>query len=347
LIRCQDKELAMQRALTLKELNESRKALTQQGMEEAFLQVEQLYKQDRVLVIYLPDIHESLAGIIAGRVREKYKKPTFILTDSTEGIKGSGRSIPNYHMFQELNRVREFFLKFGGHPLAAGFTLKSVHDIPENDISVNIVSTAYISGVNKSDTNTSEANTSAIDILTTNESRIDLTHQGASSYHVHGENDALRLVECFRTKLNQLCNLCEEDFVSKISIDMLMPLSYPTLEFAKELEHLEPFGVGNPKPLFAQKQVCFRRGTYMGAKKNAARFEVSTPQNTKHQLVYFGDLGELQAMLDECFGAGSGKQLFEQPCNYSLDIIYQVSVNTYRGQESVQFQLKHFQVSPQ
>jgi single-stranded-DNA-specific exonuclease len=293
LIRCQDKDQAIQRALTLKELNESRKALTKQGVEEAYLQVEHYYSQDHVLVIYLPTIHESLAGIIAGRVREKYKKPTFILTDSAEGIKGSGRSIANYHMFQELNRVRELFLKFGGHPLAAGFSLKTWKDISDSETT---------------------------------------------------KNDSVRIVEYFRAKLNQLCNLCEKDFVSKISIDMLMPLSYSTLEFAKELERLEPFGVGNPQPLFAQKQVCFRRGTYMGAKKNAARFEVSTPQNTIHQLVYFGDLGELLTMLDEQFGENSGKRLFEQSCAYLLDITYQVSVNTYRGQESVQLQLKHFQL---
>ncbi|MDR0964023.1 MAG: single-stranded-DNA-specific exonuclease RecJ [Clostridium sp.] len=309
LIRCQDKEQAMKRALILKELNESRKALTMQGVEEAFLHVERFYAKDRVLVIYLPGIHESLAGIIAGRVREKYKKPTFVLTDSTEGIKGSGRSIPNYHMFQELNRVRDFFLKFGGHPLAAGFTLKS-----------NISNQRLLDG--------------------------ERTSFGESTLAKLEESDTLRLVACFRTKLNQLCELREQDFISKIMIDMLMPLSYPTMEFAKELERLEPHGMGNPKPLFAQKQVRFLRGTYMGVKKNAARFDVRTSQNTNHQLVYFGDLGEFQTMLDECFGEGSGKRLFEQPCAYLLDITYHVAINTYRGVESVQFLLKHYQPSP-
>lgn len=84
-------------------------------------------KQDRVLVVYLPDCHESLAGIIAGRIREKYFRPCFVLTDAEDGVKGSGRSIPGYHMFDEMTRVRELFTKYGGHPMAAGLSLK-----PEN-----------------------------------------------------------------------------------------------------------------------------------------------------------------------------------------------------------------------
>ena len=78
-------------------------------------------------MVYLPDCHESLAGIIAGRIREKYFKPTFVLTDAEDGVKGSGRSIPGYHMFDEMTKVRDLFTKFGGHPMAAGLSLP-----PEN-----------------------------------------------------------------------------------------------------------------------------------------------------------------------------------------------------------------------
>lgn len=108
----------------LKALNDSRKDLTAKGTEEAIRLVEKTeLGKDRVLVIYLPDCHESLAGIIAGRIRERYFRPCFVLTDGEEGVKGSGRSIPGYHMFEEMTKVAELFTKFGGHPMAAGLSI--------------------------------------------------------------------------------------------------------------------------------------------------------------------------------------------------------------------------------
>ncbi len=110
----------------LKALNDSRKALTVKGTEEARRQIEETeLKGDRVLVVYLPECHESLAGIIAGRIRELYYRPCFILTDGEEGVKGSGRSIEGYHMFEEMTKVGELFTKFGGHPMAAGLSMKA------------------------------------------------------------------------------------------------------------------------------------------------------------------------------------------------------------------------------
>lgn len=111
-------------ALELKDLNDQRKTMTRQGTEEAVEQVEALYKDHKVLVVYLPSCHESLAGIIAGRLREQYQKPAFVLTDGEEGVKGSGRSIETYHMFDALVEVKELLSKFGGHPMAAGLSLK-------------------------------------------------------------------------------------------------------------------------------------------------------------------------------------------------------------------------------
>lgn len=109
----------------LKSLNDSRKDLTRKGVEEALSLVDNSpLKDDRVLIIFLPDCHESLAGIIAGRVKEAYHKPCFVLTRGEEGVKGSGRSIEGYHMFQEMSRVSELFTKFGGHPMAAGLSMK-------------------------------------------------------------------------------------------------------------------------------------------------------------------------------------------------------------------------------
>ncbi len=117
-------EEAERLALELKGLNDQRKSMTQQGVEEAIAQIEGgALKTDKVLVSFLPECHESLAGIIAGRIRERYNKPTIVLTRAKEGLKGSGRSIEGYSMFEKLQECRELLSKFGGHPMAAGLSL--------------------------------------------------------------------------------------------------------------------------------------------------------------------------------------------------------------------------------
>lgn len=119
-----EQKVAEEYAKNLKELNEERKDLTNKGIEQACELVEQYYQHDSVLVIYLENCHESIAGIIAGRVRERYNKPAIVLTDGEEHVKGSGRSIEQYPMFDKLNECKELLLKFGGHPLAAGLSLE-------------------------------------------------------------------------------------------------------------------------------------------------------------------------------------------------------------------------------
>lgn len=123
LLLSQDEEEADKLSEKLKELNDTRKAMTAQGVEEAAAQVEERYQEDWVLVAYLPDCHESLAGIVAGRLRERYHKPAFVLTKGEEWVKGSGRSIEGYHMFEGLVEVQDLLERFGGHPMAAGLSL--------------------------------------------------------------------------------------------------------------------------------------------------------------------------------------------------------------------------------
>ena len=122
----EDPEKAEQAAIHLKELNDERKDMTARGVEEARLQVESAPEDQKVLVVYLPDCHESVAGIIAGRLREEYYRPSIVLTDSAseDWIKGSGRSIEGYHMFRALEGVSDLLVRFGGHPMAAGLTMK-------------------------------------------------------------------------------------------------------------------------------------------------------------------------------------------------------------------------------
>ena len=125
LLLCEDEKEAVTLAKDLVKLNEERKSMTMNGVEDAIEIVENSdMKNNKVFVIYLPHIHESLAGIIAGRIREKYNVPTLILTKSENGAKGSGRSIEEYNMFEELVKCKDLLDKFGGHPMAAGFSLK-------------------------------------------------------------------------------------------------------------------------------------------------------------------------------------------------------------------------------
>ena len=125
LLNAKDREKAARLAGDLTALNQSRKALTEKGKEEAIQMVETTsLSQDRVLVIFLPDCHESIAGIIAGRIREKYHRPSIVLTRGETGIKGSGRSIEGYSMFEELVKCADLMTQFGGHPMAAGLSME-------------------------------------------------------------------------------------------------------------------------------------------------------------------------------------------------------------------------------
>lgn len=123
LLLCRDEGEADRLAGELKELNDKRKDMTLEGIEQASALVEKYYRDDLVLVVFLPGCHESLAGIVAGRLRERYHKPSMVLTRSEGCVKGSGRSIEAYHMFHALVEVKDLLLKFGGHPMAAGFSL--------------------------------------------------------------------------------------------------------------------------------------------------------------------------------------------------------------------------------
>ncbi len=281
---------AMSAARELKELNDSRKNLTLQGVREAEEYIlEHHIESDPVLVIYLPDVHESLAGIIAGRIREKYNHPVFLLTRGEEGVKGSGRSIESYHMYEHMNAVKQYFTRFGGHKLAAGLSMR------EEDI------------------------------------------------------------EPLRRALNEGSGLTEEDFVARVHIDVPMPLSYATRELAEELSLLEPFGVGNPRPLFAQKDLLFLSGRRMGAGGNFARYRVRTPEGMEADLVFFGDVERFGEFLEETFGPGSSEALYQRETageaphrggsrreGWKISVVYQLSLNTFRGKTELQFVMQNY-----
>ena len=132
----EDEEKAKQTAEELKELNDLRKTMTENGVKEALGQAfEYEAKGDKVLVLYLPECHESIAGIIAGRIKDRLNHPAFVLTDAKEGIKGSGRSIEGYSMFEEMMKVKEVFTKFGGTSNGSRmlFEKRKITGIPQKD----------------------------------------------------------------------------------------------------------------------------------------------------------------------------------------------------------------------
>ena len=279
LLECNNDREAIFLAAELKKMNESRKDMTEKAVEEAIQIVEEkeMWK-DKVMVIYLPKCHESLVGIVAGRMKEKYARPTIVLTNGEECVKGSGRSIDAYSMYEELSKCKELFLKYGGHKLAAGLSL---------------------------------------------------------------EEDK---VEVLRKVLNENCTLTEEDMEEKIIIDVPMPLSFVTKDFLKQLELLEPFGMGNAKPVFAQKNLTFLSMQKMGKNKNMAKFSVADEEGKRFAMVLFRDLEKFLETVEQKYG---GKVLQDFMGNRAgaavkMNVIYYPSINEFRGVQELQFVIQHW-----
>lgn len=237
LLLCESETEAAVLAEEIVELNESRKLLTMHAVEQAKeIAQQEEYVNDRVLVIFLPDCHESLAGIVAGRIREAYYRPTLVVTRSEHGAKGSGRSIESYSMYEELCKCEEYLTQFGGHPMAAGFSLK------EADI------------------------------------------------------------DAFRRKLNEVCTLTEEELRPKVVIDVPMPISYITERLVNQLGCLEPFGKGNEKPVFADRNLVIERLRICGKEGRVFQMKVRNEAGVSMDAVYFGDVEDLLLPLTEKYG---------------------------------------------
>ena len=149
-------------------------------------------------------------------------------------------------------------------------------------------------------------------------------------------------IEPLRVALNENCMLTEDDFIPRVHIDVAMPMGYADDALAGELALLEPFGTGNPKPLFAQKDLIFQAGFKMGANKTCARFRVKTPEGAIQTVVFFGDLERLGAFLNEKYGIGSEETLYAGRGNFPLSVVYQVSQNTHKGRTEVQYIMQNY-----
>lgn len=277
-----DPELALKKAEHLKEINESRKQMTEEGAEMAFSRVEQIRGErgelPPVLLLLLPDIHESLVGIVAGRVKERFNHPVIVFARVEDGlVKGSGRSIEAYHMFNGLMECQDLMVRFGGHKMAAGMTLAE-RDLPE-----------------------------------------------------------------LERRLNGSAGLTEADFCPVVRIDAPMPIGFVTERLVEELAAMEPFGVGNPRPIFAEQHFRIRRAWRLGREKHVLKLRVENSKGSQCDAMCFRQADEFDAFVREEWGEQELARMYEGREN-KLDVAltYYPQVNEYRGERSVQIQIVGF-----
>ena len=279
LLRAKTKKEADILAGDLKALNDNRKDMTAIAVQEAIQQIEEsTLREDKVLVVYLPECHESLAGIVAGRVRERFYRPTFILTKGEEGVKGSGRSIEGYHMYEELNKCKSILTRFGGHKMAAGVSME--------------------------------------------EEQIDV----------------------FRHMLNENVRITEADMTEKVSIDMQLPLGYVSETLVEELELLEPFGRGNTKPVFVEKEIELLKGEILGKNQNVMKMQVRDLYGTTMEAMYFGDVELFLTHLKEKYGAESVECMLRGfQTGMKQAFTYYPIINEYMGRKTLQIVIQNYQ----
>jgi single-stranded-DNA-specific exonuclease len=276
LLLAKDMGTAEKLAKELFELNKDRKDMTVNGTAEVIEQIEQAnLHQDSVIVVYNGGIHESIAGIIAGRIKERYSRPAIMLTSGKEGAKGSGRSIDGYNMFEELMRCRDILGKFGGHPMAAGLSIEE------------------------------------------------------------------RNIGILRVMLNKNSPLILEDLVPKVTIDMQLPLDKVNLSLAEELSCLEPYGTGNPKPVFADRSVRLHSAKIIGSNKNVLKLSLKTTRGNTLSGVFFGNVEEFIKIIADNSGERAAAKLYERgltgiEMNMGFDIAFNVGINEYMGRRDVQ-----------
>lgn len=277
-----DEQKAQEYAAYLMEQNNSRKDMTKKATEQIIKEIEQKGNLDeKVFVLYQQNVHESIAGIVAGRIKEKFYRPTIIITKSENMAKGSGRSIEGYNMFEELYACKELFSKFGGHTMAAGLSLPY-----EN-----------------------------IDIL--------------------------------RERLNTTCKLTQQQLIPVIKIEKQLCFDEINMELAKELRNLAPFGKGNHVPLFGSKNISIQKFFLIGKEKDILKMILKEEQTgICLNAISFDGWGRFSDMIKRLYGSENyDKMLYHGYCDRNMDFIYSIDINTFRGESSIQLQIKDFRIS--
>ncbi len=278
LLLCKDEAEAACRALQLKELNDIRKQMTQTATKQALEIAEKKLAEGecRVLVLYLPDCHESLAGIVAGRVKEHFYLPTIVLTKGENCVKGSGRSIEGYSMFEKLSEQKELFLAFGGHPMAAGMSLAE-------------------------------------------------------------ENVAV-----LEKRLNLAAGLTETDLTKKLYLDAELSFSEISERLLEELEELEPFGNGNPKPVFGASGVTVRSMKRMGKDGASLRLLVSDRQGSRVTGLLFNGADAYETYIKEEFGEEMVRELYRGTGTVKMTVAFTPSIDEYQGNKYPQIVIQSY-----
>ena len=268
-----DDDIAADIAAELVEMNLARRQLTEDGTELAVSMIEkESMGTEKIIVLQHEDFPESVAGIIAGKIKERYHRPTIIIAGSNDLRRGSCRSIEAYNIFDGLSSCRQYLAAFGGHPMAAGLSIDK-------------------------------------------------------------EN-----VSAFREAINAQCPLSLEDMQAVYRIDCALLPQDVTLDLAKQLSLLEPYGKENSEPLFAAKGLKLTRIALMGKDNQFMRLFLDDKQGRRCEIVDFRNKERLYADLAAAFGENSwsdllsGKPLAEA----AIDIIYTISVNNFNGHENVQ-----------
>ncbi|MFZ7119864.1 MAG: single-stranded-DNA-specific exonuclease RecJ [Eubacteriaceae bacterium] len=277
LLRAQTKEVATVHAQELYELNMKRRAMTEEGFDKILDKIENSHlKDDKVKIIYDDEVHESVVGIIAGRIKDKYNVPVIVLTKSKSGIKGSGRSIEIYNLYEELSFCKDLLDKFGGHSMAAGLSIQ--------------------------------------------------------------ENNIMLL----RDRLNEKFNISEEELIPKIIIDVRLPIHLVNKEFVREINLLEPFGKGNSKPIFGDKNVGIVMARIFGAKKNVLSLKLVSSNGDIVNGIFFGDINYFNKQIIKQFGDEELEKIYLGKTNkIKIDIAYFPRINFYKGNENLQIQINY------
>lgn len=261
-------------------LNETRKEMTQEQSLKAYSILEKVSDEKRVIVLYLPECHESIAGIVASRIKDRYYRPTLVVTRGTEGYKGSARSVSGYSMYEEMAKCRDLFTHFGGHKMAAGFSL------PEEHLSE------------------------------------------------------------LEERLNDNCSLSMEDMQEEIILDAELPLEYLSQSLIKELELLEPFGMGNSKPLFGARNLAISSVRMIGKNREYLKLQLRTEKGAKMEALCFDSAEELKtAIVEKCKAESFEEAVLKSSFNnLKLSVIYYPSINSYMGSERVQIMIHRFKL---
>lgn len=275
----EDKKEANDLALVLKGLNQERKEMTQRGVEEVkdLIENEGLDK-DKIILAYSEEIHESIAGIVAGRIRDKYHRPVIVLTKAKDQVKGSARSIEEYDIFQGLSREKDLLLRYGGHPMAAGLS-------------------------------------------------------------IDGKN-----IKELRNRLNEKSNLTEEDLVAKIYIDSHLPFKLIDYNLVAEVESIGPFGKGNPKPVFGEKDLRIKRARILGKDKNVIKLDL-LKDGIIIEGIIFEPADDFTSRLEEKYGKEDLEKVFlGEENNIKIDIVFNLDINEYLGKSTLQVVIKSYRL---